>query len=76
MKTVYVITKEIFTGEYSAPDVEQVGVYMGNNIKDYLEKLSGHKAEKPVLSRDKCVYYSGVAYDYYYLAYKTKVLED
>ena len=42
MKTGYVITKEIFTGENSAPEVE---------------------------------YIAGVAYDYYYYAHKTKIIE-
>ncbi len=75
MKPVYVITKEIFTGEYSAPKVEYVGVYVGNDIKGYLKSLSGHEADdKPW--RDKASYCAGVAYDYYYYAYKTKIIGD
>lgn len=74
MKTVYVITKEIFTGEYSAPKVEYIGVYTGNDIKGYLESLSGHEVRKPYCGNAE--YFTGVAYDYYYYAHKTKVLED
>lgn len=72
MKTAYVITKEIFTGEYSQPKVEYTGVYIGNDIKGYLENLSGHKIEK---SSGDGTYYTGVAYDYYYYAHKTKIIE-
>lgn len=75
MKTVYVITKEIFTGEYSAPKVEYIGVYIGNDIKGYLESLSGHEVRKPYCTNN-AEYITGVAYDYYYYAYKTKILED
>lgn len=74
MKTGYVITKEIFTGEYSEPKVEYTGVYVGNDIKGYLKNLSGHEVDdKPW--RDKASYCTGVAYDYYYYAYKTKIIE-
>jgi len=74
MRTAYVITKEVFTGEYSAPEVEYIGVYVGNDIKDYLKSLSGREVEKPLCGDAE--YIAGVAYDYYYKAYKTKVLED
>lgn len=73
MKTVYVITKEIFTGEYSAPKIEYTGVYVGNDIKGYLESLSGHEVRKPYCG--DADYITGVAYDYYYYAHKTKIIE-
>jgi hypothetical protein len=74
MKTGYVITKEIFTGEYSAPEVKYICFYVGNDIKSYLKSLSGHEVDdKPWRDASYC---TGVAYDYYYYAYKTKIIED
>lgn len=71
-KTAYVITKVTFISELRPPKIETLGILIEQDPKQYLEKLSGVKAEKD--SYIKNAYSAGNLYGTQYIATMTTIL--
>ena len=71
-KTAYVITKRTFISELCPPETETLGILIDQDPKQYLEKLSGAKAEKD--SYIENAYSAGNLYGTQYIATRTTTL--